>query len=82
MKYLHIVSLVLLFALSTCYEVLCIIFVAEDLDKSSKKPWLINLAILESLYNLSSVFAVILLGYMMDKMSDEVNDKFKEPIFG
>ena len=82
MKYLHMGNLILLFTLSTSYEILYILCVEKEIDETSSNSWLINLAILESLFNLSCVFAVILLGYMMDKMTDEVIDKFKEPIFG
>ena len=82
MKYLHMGNHILLFTLSTSYEILYILCVEKEIDETSSNSWLINLAILESLFNLSCVFAVILLGYMMDKMTDEVIDKFKEPIFG
>jgi len=57
---------------STLYEVSYVIWysVSGDQDQASH-GMLIFLAVIELLYNLSNVAAVILLGYMMDKMTNE-----------
>ena len=42
---------------------------------------LVTLAFVELGYNLSNVFCIFLLGYIMDQMTNEPCENFKEPIF-
>ena len=87
MHVLHLSVVGLLFVFATTYEISQLIWdfkygVDGGEAENCPQPWLISLAVLELCYNLSNVATVTLLGYMMDKMTDEAEDKSREPILG
>ena len=81
LKLLHLIVLGLMLSLSSVYELSYIIWkhITDDTTTQSTGT-LLFLAIIELLCNMCNVYAVILLGYMMDKITDKFEEDFLEPI--
>ena len=72
LKLLHLIVLGLMLFLSSLYELSYIIWKNITDDTSTQSTGiLLFLAIIELLCNMCNVYAMILLGYMMDKITDK-----------
>jgi len=75
---LHIAVLTSFAVLSTIYDIMCLVYVSDHYVASHDVQ--VFLAVLQLTSNIANVSTFLLLGYMMDKMTDIETEDFIEPI--